>query len=1054
MLKLFYILLAFFIFPTVEVTGQPYYFSHYQVESGLSSNSVMCSIQDKRGFLWFGTKDGLNCFNGYQFKVFRNDPDKSNSLGGNFIHSLYEDAKGTMWVGTDRGLYRYDQNTESFSKLSVSPVDEIRDIKADGQNNLWFIAGFTLHSYNQSIGKLTVYPIKKYLEATSICISSGIVWVATTAGTIKKYDPATLSFDSYSLFNKSKPSVSWFVERLFDTGKGSLLVGTSKQGVKVFDLTTHLYKDLLIQNEDNTPIFARVFIHNTGDEYWIGTESGIFIYTLSNNKSIQLKKHYNDPYSLSDNAIYTFCKDKEGGIWVGTYFGGVNYYSKQYAAFEKYFPKVGENAISGNAVREIHQDNNKNLWIGTEDAGLNKLGTNGKFTSYQPSNKPGSLSNNNIHGLLVTGDSLWVGTFESGLDIFRISTGKVIRHYVTGKDTNGLKSNFIYSIYRTRTGRVFLATGHGLFEYDYNTRNFKMHKEIPDLFYTEIMEDSAGTIWAGTYSNGLYYFNPKTAIGGKLHYLKKKDSSLNNDRVNVIYEAGDNSIWFGTERGLYNFDRRKQSLKKYTTKNGFPSDVIFSILPDEQKQLWISTSKGLLRFNPVTKDLKVYTKANGLLSDQFNYNSAYKDADGRMYFGSVKGMISFMPFKLKNPYTSPNYITGFQISNKEVGINEAGSPLKKSISVTDTIALSYNQSSFSIDFASLSFTSPEMTEYRYKMEGLDKDWTHLKSNRKVYFTGLAPGEYKFRFESSNYSGAWSKHPKTLVILIAPPYWASNWAYCIYMLLFIGVIYFSIRSYHERLENRNRRKIAMMKSEKEKEIYESKIAFFTNVAHEIRTPLTLIIAPMERVMKEANEVPSIKTNLRIMAKNTNRLLELTNQLLDFRKTEINGYNLNFVKTDVTELLNNTFTRFKGITQQKSIKFKLEAPAGKLIAYVDREALDKILSNLIDNAVKYAKSKVIVELLPQNDDSLTFKIQIKNDGHIIPQEKKNEIFETFYRLKATEKLSGTGIGLPLSRSLAELHKGTLGLLATKDEMNIFELELPIHQQMEFDIMSIKS
>ena len=338
------------------------------------------------------------------------------------------------------------------------------------------------------------------------------------------------------------------------------------------------------------------------------------------------------------------------------------------------------------------------------------------------------------------------------------------------------------------------------------------------------------------------------------------------------------------------------------------------------------------------------------------------------------------------------------------------------------------------------------------MEGLDKNWTHLKSNRKVYFTGLAPGKYKFQFKSSNYSGAWSEHPKNLLILISPPFWASNWAYMLYAAIFISIVLFAINSYHDRLETRNRRKILILKAEQEKEIYEAKIAFFTNVAHEIRTPLTLIIAPMERVMKASDEVPSIKANLKIMEKNTSRLLELTNQLLDFRKTEINGYNLNFVRSDINELLSNTFIRFKGMAQQKKIKYKLELPASKVIASVDREAFDKILSNLIDNAVKYAVRNVTVILIPQDEADVCFKILVKNDGHLIPQENKEDIFESFYRLKITEKETGSGIGLPLSRSLAELHKGTLELLESENELNVFELVLPVHQQMEFNTLSL--
>ena len=1009
-------------------------------------------MQDKQGFLWFGTKDGLNRFDGYQFKIFRSDPASKNSLGGNFIRCLFEEPNGNMWIGTDRGIYKYNQLNESFSKLEVSPLDEIRDIKTDDKQNLWFIAGFTLYQYNRSTNKLNTFAIADNFEATSICISSGTVWISTSTGTLEMYDSVFNSFKSYPVFNTSRPAVSKLIERLYDTGKNSLLVGTSKQGVKLFDLSTYKYKDLPLYNEDKSEIFAREFISNSKDEYWIATESGIFIYELSSGKYVNLTKKYNDPYSISDNASYTLCIDKEGGIWVGSYFGGLSYYSKQYATFEKSFPKVGENSISGNAVREILKDKYNNVWIGTEDGGLNKLEINdGNFSNFKPDGSKNSISHINIHGLLATGDTLWIGTFENGLDLMRISTGKVIKHYSTDNPAHSFKSNFIYSIYQTRTGRILFATARGLHEYNRKKQGFDLLEEVPTaIFYTTIFEDSKGTIWVGSYRDGLFYFNPKTKNKGVHKYVPGTKNSLSNNRVNSIIEGRNSEMWLGTEGGLCKFDTKKGHYTTYNIKNGFPSDVLFAILEDNQQQLWISTSKGLVCFNPRTNNLKVFTKANGLLSDQFNYNSAYKDSQGIMFFGCVKGMISFNPAQfIKNTFTPPIYITGFQVNNRELEISKDQLPLKKSITFTDTLSLKYDQSSFSIDFAALSYTSPEMTQYRYKMEGLYKDWIYLKSNRKVYFTGLSPGKYLFKIAASNSSGVWNKKERLLLIHISPPFWASNWAYSIYTVLLLSIIFYVFRSYHKRVGLLNRRKIAIINSRKEKEIYEAKIAFFTNVAHEIRTPLTLIIGPMEKIMKKSEEVPLIQNNLRIMEKNTNRLLELTNQLLDFRKTEINGFNLNFVKADISELLTNTFTRFKAVTQQKKIRYKLELPTGKQYAYVDKEALNKILSNLIDNAFKYAKSKVTVVLLPIDKAHTVFTIRIKNDGHIIQQALKNEIFETFYRMKETEKLSGTGIGLPLSRSLAELHKGSLDLIATENEMNVFELTLPVHQQIEFNL-----
>ena len=663
------------------------------------------------------------------------------------------------------------------------------------------------------------------------------------------------------------------------------------------------------------------------DEFWIATESGIFIYNLKTEKFTNLQKKYNDSYSISDNAVYTFCQDIEGGIWAGTYFGGVNYYPKPYTSFKKYFPKIGENSLSGNVVREVHQDKDGNIWIGTEDAGLNKFDTvTGRFFHFQPSGTNGSISYSNIHGLLVNGDELWIGTFEHGLDVLNIKTGKVIRHYVSS-DKNLLKSNFIYCIYQANSGEIMLGTTRGIYTYNKEGNEFIPLPQIP-LFnwYTSILKDKDGIIWAGTFGNGVNYLDTKTQKGGNLRYNGKNKNSLSSDRVNSIFEDSNKNLWFATEGGLCKFNRKTNDFKRYTTANGFPSNFTISILEDEEKNLWISTTKGLVRFNAQTEDLSVYTKANGLLTDQFNFSSAFKDPQGKMYFGSAKGLISFNPSEFKkNVFIPQVYITGFQVNNKDLAIAKNGSPLKKSVTYTDKIILKNNQSTFSIDFASLSYTAPEMSEYAYKMEGLDKDWIYLESNRKIYFTGLPAGNYIFKVKAANSIGAWNLQETKLVIEILPPWWASWWAYGCYCLLGALIVYYSVRNYHKKVEEKNRRKIEYLEIAKEKEIFQAKIEFFTNVAHEIRTPLTLIKGPLEKVIKKAHDVPEVSNSLKIMEKNTNRLIELTNQLLDFRQTEIKGFSLNFVNANISELLEETYLSFKPLAEQKN-RFKYQTASG--------------------------------------------------------------------------------------------------------------------------------
>lgn len=1034
----------------VSTFAQSYTFRHYQVENGLSYNSVICSLQDRKGFLWFGTKDGLNRFDGYTFKIFRNDPDNPKSIGNNFIHSLYEDKNENIWVGTLIGLYKYNPLNESFDLVESTKNRDIRDIKLDRKGNIWYIAGLTLCRYNEKSKKLNTFEQRVYSGATSLTITANDeVWVSTTDGFIQKYNDKKNTFENYNVFINSKPTISSWIEKLHDTGKGFFFIGTSNQGIKTFDLNTLTYKDILVANPDQTPIYARDFITKDNTEYWIATESGLFIYNIKTGKYCNLRNKFNDPYSISDNAVYTLARDKEGGIWAGTYFGGVNYYPNQYTSFDKFFPQGGGNSLSGYAVREICNDKEGNIWIGTEDGGLNKLDhKTGVFEHFKPTGDKTSISHTNIHGLLVVDDELWIGTFERGLDVMDIKTSKVIRHYRAGQAPNELKSNFIESLLKTRSGEILVGTSFGLYRYNRAGNDFTLLNEVPgNLHYSNLIEDSHGTIWASSLRDGLYFYNPTNRTSGYYKYEENNRKSLSSNAINSTFEDANGGLWVATENGLNQFNEKERNFRRYNSKSGFLSNVFYKILEDRNGNLWISTSRGLVCFNPATNRIKSYTKANGLLSDQFNYSSAFKDANGRMYFGSVKGLISYFPDQFRqNKFVSPVYITGFQVYNKEIEINKKNSPLSRSINFTDEIELAHDQSTFSIDFAALGYTAPEMTEYTFKMEGLDKSWTYLKTNRKVYFTNLFPGTYVFKLKAANSSGMWSNKITELKIIIKPPIWASPLAFLFYALVIAVAIYYAIRYYHQRISNKNKRKIELWESKKEKELYHAKIEFFTYVTHEIRTPLTLIKGPLEEVMKKTEEIPAITDNLVIMKKNTNRLIELTDQLLDFRKTEIKGFNLNFVNINVSKLLEENCLRYKSAMEQKELRLTVNSPEKPLYAYADPEALNKILSNLIDNAVKYASEQIAITL---NSDPNNFDIEVKSDGDLIPFNMHKKIFEPFYRMESNKNQRGTGIGLPLARSLAELHEGTLQLRTNDGIWNVFSLVLPKHHEREFKI-----
>ncbi|MBD0289094.1 MAG: hybrid sensor histidine kinase/response regulator, partial [Flavisolibacter sp.] len=483
----------FFLF--VSTHAQPYYFRHYQVENGLSHNTVFCSAQDKNGFLWFGTKDGLNRFDGYRFKTFNIIKDEKGSLTRDLILSLATDQSGTLWIGTQTGLFHFDAENERFIPF-LDSLHGINDIFFDKSGQLWFIADYTLNRYQFGTKQSTTFPPEWFFSATSLCeTADGTMWFSTKDGHLQQFDAATQTFKGYDVFAHSPPAESKVIQKIVFDKKGSILIGTNNQGIKEFELASLDYKDVLIYNLNKTTIYVRDILQVSNQETWFATESGIFIRNHASGELLNLKKKFLDPYSLSDNAIYTLYKDAEGGIWAGTFFGGLNYYPKQYTAFQKYFPDYSKNSISGNAVREICEDNLGNLWIGTEDAGLNKLDPKTKIvTHFGPTGDPGSIAYWNIHGLLVVNDYLWVGTFEHGLDIMDVKTGKVIKHYLAGTGANDLKSNFIVSFLQTRNGTIYLGTSNGICQYNRNNDNFLYPQGIAEgSFVPCLLEDHEGT---------------------------------------------------------------------------------------------------------------------------------------------------------------------------------------------------------------------------------------------------------------------------------------------------------------------------------------------------------------------------------------------------------------------------------------------------------------------------------------------------------------------------------------------------------------------------------
>ncbi|WP_321436198.1 two-component regulator propeller domain-containing protein [uncultured Bacteroides sp.] len=1063
MKKVHLIILPFIFFLTsLSSYAQPdfftkYYFKNLNIRDGLSQSTVNAILQDSKGFMWFGTKDGLNRYDGLSFRVFKFDANTKKSIGNNFITALYEDQKGNIFVGTDAGLYIYSPITDSFKRFllrsaqGTSIEHSVTSIISDKKGGIWIsVDSQGLFYYESTRETLINYFPGKSKKIISANITrfwfddNGICWLCLYDDNLYYTKDHFKTLKPFVAADGSQPFKDDIINKLVSGPYHYLYVGSSKGGLKEIDLTTNKVRTLLLKDESGEIIYAREIAFYSKDELWVGSESGLFIYHLKTGKFTHHTFVNGDPYSLSDNAIYSLYKDREGGMWIGSYFGGINYYPRQYTYFEKFYSSGNTNRDFGKRVREFCESNDGTIWIGTEDKGL--FNYNPATGAIKPFTNPAIY--HNVHGLCLDGDYLWIGTFAKGLNRLNLKT-KEIKSYHKGAGLNALSANDIFTICRSASGVLWIGTTYGLMRYNRQTDDFTRIPELNGKFIYDIKEDTHGNLWLATYANGAYRYDINKKKWKNYLYNENDNNSLPYNKVVSLFEDSQRQIWLTTQgRGFCKFNPDSETFTRYGSKDGLPNDVIYQIVEDENGMFWITTNAGLVRFNPQTRSSKVFTVANGLLGNQFNFRSGFKAKNGTIYLGSIDGFISFNPETFSdNKYIPYVAITDFLLFNKPVPVGEEDSPLKTSITYSDAIVLDADQNSFSLRIAALSYQAPQMNRLMYKLEGFDKEWLSVTGNSLITYSNLEYGDYVFRVRASNSDGVWNNKETTLHIKIRPPFYLSVWAYCFYILFISASVVYIVSYFRRRSERKHQRQMEKFEQEKEHEIYNAKIDFFTNVAHEIRTPLTLIKGPLENIILRKDVDTETKEDLNIMNRNTERLLNLTNQLLDFRKTESQGFRLSFIKCNISDLLRETYLRFTPLTKQKGIDFKLNVPETDFYAHVDKEAFTKILSNLFNNAVKYSESHIYatLEVDSYQQEATVFRVRVVNDGQIIPASMRDEIFKPFVRYDengANKQTTGTGIGLALSRSLAELHQGSL-CMDNVNDCNSFCLTLPAVQ-----------
>jgi signal transduction histidine kinase/ligand-binding sensor domain-containing protein/CheY-like chemotaxis protein/AraC-like DNA-binding protein len=1024
-------------------------FVRYNVSNGLASNTVRAITGDSRGFIWMGTDNGLHRFDGSSFKSFHDIPGDSTGLGCNYIYSLYEDQEKRLWIGTANGVYRFLPENEQFQFLDARTEKGVRintqitSVSGDKQGRIWISSlGQGVFSYHAGTHTLQQYAEgaedERYaLASNQICFlyieGDGTIWAASRQEgvALHRRTPGSDRFLPY--LPEEFPEV-FPVYAMAETG-GYLWLGSWTGGLYRLHKPTGGIKRYLIPRNNSGANHIHSLQAYGNNKLLVGSDDGLHYFDIQTEDYTLIAADRQRSGGLSDKFIYPIYQDREGGLWIGTYYGGINYLPPRKGNIEGYMHSIHTNSIQGNIISCFCEDPKGNVWIGSDDGGLSYFDIRSKtFTNYMPLQGKKGLSYHNIHALYLENNQLWIGTYTGGLNVLDLETGQFEWYGHVANDAHSLDNSSVYSIYKDTDGHLWIGTMSGLLWYDRENDHFIRMKHTG---YTTIAiaDDGRRNVWFATGGGGLYAYSLDTRQWR--HYLHREDvgTSIPSNEVNCLCLDKNNRLWIGTDRGLCVYDEQTEGFIRVPLHT--PSSYICSIIEDDD-YLWLTTTNGLVRYLPENSSWRILTQSDGLQSDQFMSNAALQASSGKMYLGTVNGFNVIEPRSIsQNQYVPPVYITNLLLFNKNESITANG-VLNRSIEYTDEITLSHKQNMFSLEFASLSYSMPSKNQYMYRLEGFDKDWHKVNNQRKATYTNLPAGRYLFRVTASNDDGVWNSEGASLAIVVQPPLWRSFRAYLLYLSLTLGAAIFLLYNNRKRTERRHQRKMQQLHAEKEKEIHEARMKFFTFIAHEIRTPLSLIIGPLEKITENSSSLPeTVRGALNVIERNSRRLYTLVDQLLDFQKAEQGAFTIHLACVNMYDLLYGIYLRFKPLVEQNGILFELCIPDRSMQAMADAEALTKIVSNLLSNALKYARKKMT---LSSHIGNQHLYIEVEDDGCGIPENEQKKIFAPFYQI-ADNNPGGTGLGLSLVRLLVDAHHGMVEVNSEPGKGSVFVVSLPL-------------
>ena len=1023
------------------------YFENFSGWRGLPKNGVNCILQDQEGFLWVGTYEGLYRFDGHTATVFQHDPNNAEqSLPSNLILALHEDATGRLWVGTPVGLLLVDKRTGNaftYRPDSTTTLDWVivRSILEDPQGILWLGTERGISRFDPTTLQFSRYVSPsgqsfRHLRRDSL----GNLWAISHQGLCRFYPP-TGKFDFFTLnTQKREPAMAW---SLSIDKSGIAWIGTLGDGL--FQMDTKRPGEFVASHPHRISKTIHE-VYSTERYVWIASE-GLQRIDPVNNEVIDYRSKDFQPGTLSNNAISSLYQDRSMNLWVGTS-NGLSKAAIRTSPF--YTHQMTRTPVSfmrqENVINNILEDRTGALWVGSDKDGLLRFDPKTRLMEsiiVNPSDSRSSLEGQEWPLVEDNNGRLWVGTdLDKGLYVRNSPTEPFIRHD---------SEISVRLLALAPSGTLWVASDvEGIASFDPGTKKFTYYRTsdangIPrGTFVTALLVSRSGEVWITTLGQGVIRLNP---INGKFTFYKPNINSQTG-YINValsLYEDQKGMIWIGTaEGGLSRLDPVNEIFSSFTTRQGLPSNLISSVIGDDQGNLWLGTSQGLSRFNPNTQSCRNFTEGDGLPDNYFRTGCAYY-RKGKLFFGTRNGLVIFNPDSIKEVSPSlPVYITSLKVNEKPV------------ILLAPQIELPYHKNFLTFDFASINYDAPEKTRYTYQLIGLDPDWVSSGELRFARYTDLRPGTYKFRVKASADNHIWNEE-SSIEVIIHPPWWKTWWAYglyCVMGIIFLfGLIHYSVS--RERLQSDL--KLQRMEADKMHEIDHLKSQFFANISHEFRTPVTLILGPLEKFLSRVSPGSEEKAVYQTMQRNARRLLHLINQLLDLSKLETGKMQLETKPTSIVGFLKPIVLSFTSLAERKNIQYQFKFPTGDPVLYFDVDKLEKIVTNLLSNAFKFtpndgkitiaagllkADDKVSSEDLTTNDIVRILEIKVHDNGQGIPTDQQDKIFDRFYQADVhVREYDGSGIGLALVKELVALHGGNITVESQHGEGACFTVRLPL-------------